>query len=314
MDPQRLRGLLEAEGVVSSDLFCTVHALDVERIAVIYSSHPTPERLGGWQPYEQGVVGHAARIGEPYIVDDVNSLPGYLGIYPGVVAEMAIPVESEGNPMAVINFESTEESFFSGREREFMNLASRITSYFEFKETRRDVGALLVPETSLVIGRSEERLQVEVSAISDALMSSLARDPSLLHDLNPRKFEELVGRILEDLGYAVTLTQFQKDGGYDMLAEARMPTGRVLTLVECKKWSPARPVGVEIVRNLYGVLATEGATNAMVVTTSHFTRGARRLEDTVKYRMNLSDYQSIVQWLTRYRPSEERVEPGVWSI
>ena len=122
-----------------------------------------------------------------------------------------------------------------------------------------------------------------------------------------------MGHILESLGYLVTLTPVQKDGGYDLLAEARTETGRILTLVECKRWAPERPVGVEVVRNLYGVLAVEGATNAMVATTSRFTRDARRLEDTVRYRMSLRDYQNMAQWLTRYGVCETRVEPA-WGL
>jgi hypothetical protein len=307
MDSQRIRGLLEAEGIASSELFCTVHALKADRIAVIYSSHPTPERLDGWQAYEQGVVGLAAQEKQPYIVSDVNSLPDYLAVYPRIASEMAIPVLARGHAVAVVNFESTDGDYFSGKERRFLDIASRVADYFEFKLLGYQAERLLIPEPSLVDTSSEGHLRLEVSTISDALLTSLARDPSLLHQLTTRKFEELVGRILEDLGYSVTLTPIQKDGGYDLLAETRLETGRVLTLVECKKWSPERPVGIEIARNLYGVLNVEGATNAMIAITSRFTRGAKRLEDTVKYKLNLRDYQGIEQWLTRYNFRETPV-------
>jgi hypothetical protein len=303
MDEQRIRGILEAEGVTSKDLFCTVHALKKDRIAVIYSSHPTPERLGGWQSYEQGVVGRVAQTGKPYTVSDVRSLLDYLGIYPGVASEMAIPVKVGSDAVAVVNFESTEGDFFSGREQRFFDVTSQIVDYFGFGSSGHQREALLIPEPSLISAKPEEHLRLEMSAISDALLRDLARDTSLLHHLTPRKFEELVGRILEDLGYSVTLTPIQKDGGYDLLAEARLETGRVLTLVECKKWSPERPVRIEIVRHLYGVLGIEGATNAMLVTTSRFTRDARRLEDMVKYKLSLRDYEDIGTWLTRYRAS-----------
>jgi hypothetical protein len=301
MDAQRLRGILEGEGIASYELFCTVHVLKADGIAVIYSSHPTPERLGGWQSYEQGVVGRAAQEKTPYIVPDVDSLPGYLSVYPRVASEMAIPVMEGGHAVAVVNFESTEGDFFSEQARRFIDIASLVVDYFEFELSGHQSKRLLIPEPSLVGSQSEGRLRLEVSTISDALLNSLAKDSSLIFHLTPRKFEELVGRILEDLGYKVTLTPIQKDGGYDLLAETQLETGRVLTLVECKKWSPERPVGVEIVRNLYGTLAFEGATNAMIATTSRFTRDARRLQDTVKYKLSLRDYQGVEQWLTRYQ-------------
>jgi len=304
MDPQRIRRILEAEGIASRELFCTVHTLKADRIAVIYSSHPIPEPHGGWQAYDQGVVGQSAQEKKTQIVHDVDSLPGYLRVYPQVASEMATPVMAGGRVVAVVNFESTEVDFFSGREQRFLDLASLVGDYFEFNLSDYQANILLIPEPSLVGAGPEKRLRLKVSAISDALLKSLARDSSLLYRLTPRTFEELVGKILEDLGYSVTLTRFQKDGGYDLLAEARLETGSVLTLVECKKWSPERPVGVEVVRNLYGVLAVEGATNAMIVTTSRFTRGARNLGDAVKYKLSLRDYQGLEQWLTRYQVGE----------
>jgi hypothetical protein len=294
LNVRRIRGILEPEGATSRELFCTVHALNESRIAVIYSSHPTPEWLGGWQPYEQGVVGQTARTGKVTVVPDVGLLPDYLGVYPGVASEMAIPVIARNGTVAIVNFESTERNFFFGKERRFRDLASQVSDYFGFGDTNNRNETLVIPEHLLITARPEERIYIEVSAVSDALLRDLAEDPSLLHALTPRKFEELVGRILEDLGYSVTLTPIQKDGGYDLLAETRLDTGRVLTLVECKKWSPTNPVGIEIVRNLYGVLTLERATNAMIVTTSRFTKDAKRKQDTLKYQLSLRDYKILI--------------------
>lgn len=55
MTSERIDQILEAEGVVTDDLFCTVHAANFDRLATIYSSHPLPEVLGGWQPLSSGV-------------------------------------------------------------------------------------------------------------------------------------------------------------------------------------------------------------------------------------------------------------------
>ena len=46
------------------------------------------------------------------------------------------------------------------------------------------------------------------------------------------------------------------------------------TYFECKRYSLDRPVGVEIVRELYAVMDLEWVDKGVIVTTSHFTRGA----------------------------------------
>lgn len=300
MDSRRIRSLLEAEGVASRDLFCTIHVCKEKRIAVIYSSHPEPERLSGWQSYGEGVVGDTAKTLKYHVISDVSSYPNYYGVYPNVASELAIPIIMGRRPAVVINFESTQHSFFSDRVPQFEVLSSRVAEFLGSAAAIK-ANTFLLPEQSLLKIGSEEQLRIEITAISDQLITTLAKEPALLHELTPRKFEELIGRILEDQGFSVTLTPIQKDGGFDLLAEARLETGRVLTLVECKKWSPERPVGVEVVRNLYGVLEIEKATNAMIATTSRFTSGALRLEDARSYRLNLRDFNAISSWLKRYK-------------
>jgi len=117
-----------------------------------------------------------------------------------------------------------------------------------------------------------------------------------------------MARIFDGLGYRVTLTPETRDGGFDMLLEATLPTGRLLTLVECKKWAPNRPVTIEVVRNLYGVLSFKNATQGLIVTTSRFTSDAQSQQDAVQYRLGLRDFEDISEWLKPYRKSSTRID------
>ncbi len=91
--------------------------------------------------------------------------------------------------------------------------------------------------------------------------------------LSPRDFENLVGKLLERLGYNVRLTPASRDGGVDMLAERRGPLSPQSIIVECKHY-PHRTVPVHELRALYGVLTRrDDAQRAVLVTSGDFSQG-----------------------------------------
>lgn len=95
---------------------------------------------------------------------------------------------------------------------------------------------------------------------------------AFLLELSPRNFEHLVERLYYSMGYETLLTPLQKDGGRDVIA-CKTDTGQQeRVLVECKRYSDV--VGVEIVRNLYGVVANEKANKGVLVSTARFTEDA----------------------------------------
>ena len=64
---------------------------------------------------------------------------------------------------------------------------------------------------------------------------------------------------------------------------------------ECKKYAPKYPVGVGLVRELYGTVMADRATAGILVTSSYFTNGAREFRGSIKAQMNLIDYTELVQ-------------------
>jgi RNA polymerase sigma factor (sigma-70 family) len=136
---------------------------------------------------------------------------------------------------------------------------------------------------------------------NETLALKLQRQPESVHELSARQFVELVGELLTDLGADVVPMPVTWDGGKDLLAYLDTYAGRVLCLVEVKKYRRDRPVGVDLVRALYGTLCDHGATNAMLVTTSSFTEGAYNLQRRHEYRLTLRDYSDLVLWIRRYR-------------
>lgn len=148
----------------------------------------------------------------------------------------------------------------------------------------------------------EGRIRVVAEQQWAELIEILSRNPNQLYSLPPRKFEELVAVLLEQEGLEVQLTPQTSDGGRDILAWHSTPFGPFLYFVECKRYAPHRPVGVGIVRELFGVVESEGANGGILITTSRFTNAAWGLGAKIGLRMKLADYQTIVEWINKPRP------------
>ena len=84
-------------------------------------------------------------------------------------------------------------------------------------------------------------------------------------------FEQLVGAYFRKQGFEVHRTGGSgPDGGVDL----QLRRDGELTLVQCKQWR-AFTVGVGVVRELYGVMAAQGAVGGYVVTSGRFTSEAQ---------------------------------------
>lgn len=127
----------------------------------------------------------------------------------------------------------------------------------------------------------------------------LSKNPQHLFSLDPLRFEELVAELLFRDGMEVELTERSGDGGRDILAWTTTDIGRQLYLVECKRYNEENPVGVSIVRALYGVVEAEKATGGIIVTTSEFTKGATNFAKTLEHRLWLKDYYQLLEWIRK---------------
>lgn len=92
-----------------------------------------------------------------------------------------------------------------------------------------------------------------------------------LRTLSWQDFELLVGESFRLKGYSVVETGGGgADGGIDLV----LKKGGEVFLVQCKQWR-AFKVSVNIVRELFGVMAAQGATGGFVVTSGIFTADAQ---------------------------------------
>lgn len=102
--------------------------------------------------------------------------------------------------------------------------------------------------------------------------SSLTAEP--FAEITWRQFEKLTAAYFREQGYYVFETQEGADGGVDL----KMLKGSDVFLVQCKHWK-ARKVPVQLVRELFGVMAAKQAAGAYVVASGEFTQDAKRFAD-----------------------------------
>ena len=136
------------------------------------------------------------------------------------------------------------------------------------------VGQYLIPLVGVVgavvsIWRRRQR---------NALVEEVAQNQSgsVLDGMSWREFEMLVGEGFRLQGYRVLETGGGgADGGVDLVLSRPSENGSEKFLVQCKQWRALR-VGVDVVRELYGVMAARGAAGGFVVTSGRFTDEAMR--------------------------------------
>lgn len=143
------------------------------------------------------------------------------------------------------------------------------------------------------------KIQLSAKESHDALITELAQRPYLMHELSPRAFEELVAELYARSGYEVELTPASKDGGVDIYARQRAPFGSYLTVIDCKRNRADRPVGVKLIRALYGTVMATDASVGVIATTSSFTKGAIDLQQDHEHRLGLQDFVSLKEMIKR---------------
>jgi restriction system protein len=115
--------------------------------------------------------------------------------------------------------------------------------------------------------RQRSRLMADVAASGAA---------DVLDGMSWREFEMLVGEAFRLKGFSVMESGGGgPDGGIDLVLSRPGLNGAEKFFVQCKQWR-AFKVGVDVVRELYGVMAARGAAGGYVITSGRFTEEASK--------------------------------------
>ncbi len=141
------------------------------------------------------------------------------------------------------------------------------------------------------------RAEIETSLVDELLKAVLAKPPAF--------FERLVVSLLVAMGYGGTLADAGRalgqsgDGGVDgVIDEDALGLDRVY--VQAKRYAPGNSIGSGAIRDFFGALDTFKASKGLFVTTSDFSRDARKTAENLSKRIVLIDGQRLAELMMRF--------------
>jgi restriction system protein len=133
------------------------------------------------------------------------------------------------------------------------------------------------------------------------IIDLISRSPEKMHDIDWRKWEEIIAAAYKRQGFDVTLTPRSNDKGRDVIATSR-GLGSVRFIEQVKAYRPGHVVTAEDVRAMVGVLTLEpNVSKGLVTTTSTFAPGIMQDPDIARlmpYRLELRGRDALLEWLT----------------
>lgn len=125
----------------------------------------------------------------------------------------------------------------------------------------------------------------------------ILHDHESVYGLTSREFEHLVAEVFRQQGYSVEVTQKTRDGGCDIIATRNIGGIPFMVLIECKRYDRKNHVGVQLVRSLLGVQTDRKANKGVLVTSSTFTKSARKFAERQQHYISLVDFDDLLRMM-----------------
>jgi restriction system protein len=118
-----------------------------------------------------------------------------------------------------------------------------------------------------------------------------------------RRFEALIEALFAQAGFVTQSQSHGADSGIDIWLFWRSHPEEPVSLVQCKHWQ-GRPVGVDKVRELRGVMASRGVKRGQFATTSTFTPDAQEFAH--KNGIHLLDMHGLLSLISQRTIEQQR--------
>lgn len=144
--------------------------------------------------------------------------------------------------------------------------ASLTVNYNILSSTNLLLQAVIVPGEKIKEGCLIEAVSLPWFDIIELIRN----DPSIVFQISPRKWEEIIAGAYKKAGFdEVILTPQSGDLGRDVIA-VKKGIGKIRVIDQVKAYKPGHLVKANDVRALMGVLQSDGASKGFITTTSDF--------------------------------------------
>ena len=166
---------------------------------------------------------------------------------------------------------------------------------------------ILVNRTVIIpLTKTDEGQLIKVATIPLlAIIERIMKDPSLMYEIDPRKWEEIIAASYDESGLfdEVTLTPRSGDRGRDVIA-VKKGFGSVRLIESVKRHKPGTKTTAEEVQALLGVMLSDPqASKGIVSTTWQFAPKILdnpQIAQYIPHRLELVDGASLVERLKEY--------------
>jgi len=136
------------------------------------------------------------------------------------------------------------------------------------------------------------------------LGSYLKNNYSDIYNISSKRFEDLISDLYSTIGYEVIMTKRTRDKGADLILMEDHKKKPII--VECKRYSSKRSVGIGHVQRLVGAKISYKAREAILVTSSYFSKPAINEAfhyEEIHHKVNLIDAYDLCKLLQVYNKS-----------
>nr|MBA3532965.1 GAF domain-containing protein [Ardenticatenales bacterium] len=137
------------------------------------SLHSGTQRIG-----QEGIIGHVAATGQPYVANDVLSDPHYLSVFPDTQSELAVPILGKDGVLGVLDIQERHHNAFINNDVSIMqNLAVQLgiaidnAHLFHAAQQRAEQLTKILEVTQDL--RRQQQLELMLQKITDIVQQTL---------------------------------------------------------------------------------------------------------------------------------------------
>jgi HJR/Mrr/RecB family endonuclease len=183
--------------------------------------------------------------------------------------EGVIRKDPDDNSMVFLSVSSLGKQYLRNAEKEFRLALSYEPDNVDVLRQLQVIYRTLEKddEQGEILARLEE-----VKTRKSIGLPSTSRKARLSSSQKGLTFEHKCMQVIQSMGFSAHSTKIVADGGIDIVALSNQPLTRGKYVIQCKNWK--KPVGEPIVRDLYGVVASDNAVKGILISSSRFTQSA----------------------------------------